>query len=191
MDGPGPWGPYWQRLSNTGDRHLYSHLHVGMMLKHFKSGRCGIVLGWGDHNGDPYVHLYFADREPAEKNESRSKCYEWRRLSAFVPMSEPLVKEKVFKPHDPEGDEHDAKKMAEGVTPPGKQGAAVAASSTNVAMQHEPAPEPAKSEISVEVDMAKADKISFADADFIMVDETPKEEMKNELLNEVQMRRKE
>ena len=48
-------------------------------------------------------------------------------------------------------------------------------------MQHEPVPEPAKSESSVQVDMLKADDKSLADDDFIMVDETPKEEMKNEL----------
>ena len=95
----------------------YSHLHVGMMLKHFKSGRCGVVLGWGDHNGVPYVHLYFADREPRQKTADRSKCYEWRRLSAFVHMNEMRMSSS---PHDPECDEHD-----------GKQGAA-SASSTNV-----------------------------------------------------------
>ena len=135
-------------MAGAGDG-PYSHLHVGLMLKHFKSGRCGVVLGWGDHNGVPYLHLYFADREPADKNMDRSKCYEWRRVSVFVPMNQPLV------------------------TPPGD---------AIVAMQHEPGPEPAKSESTVEVDVLKADDKSLADDDFIMVDKTPKEEVKEEAL---------
>ena len=128
----------------------YSHLQVGMILKHFKSGRCGVVHDWSDRSGDPYVYLYFADREPADKNENRRMCYEWRRLSVFVPMSDPFVKEKAS-----EGDEHDAKKMAEDVTPPGdgEQGAA-AADSTNLAMQ-----------------LLTADSTSLADDDYFVVDE--------------------
>ena len=69
MAGPGPWGPYWERLITTTRIHPYCHLHVGMMVKHVKSGRCGLVIGWGDHNGEMYLHLYFADREPADEND--------------------------------------------------------------------------------------------------------------------------
>jgi len=133
----------------------YTHLHMFMMLKHFKTGRCGTVIGWGNNNGDPYLHLYFADREPADKTASRSKCYEWRRLSAFVPMNEPLVKENVLKPDASKG---------------GEQGDA-AASSTNVAMQHDAAEEPAKNKGSVEVDLLKANDESLADDDFIFFEE--------------------
>ena len=88
----------------------YSHL-VGMPLKHFKTGRRACVIGWCDNNGDQYLKLYFADMEPADKNADRSKCYAWRRMSAFVPLDEPLVEEKVFKPYDTEADEYDAKKL--------------------------------------------------------------------------------
>ena len=136
----------------------YSHLHFGMMLKHFKSGRCGVALGWGDRNGDPYLHLYFADREPADKNDKdRSKCYEWLRLSVSVPMDEPLVEERVLNPcNDSEDDEHDAKKVAEDVTP-------LAGDERDV-------------ELVMLVDYDK----SLANDDFIVVDETPKEKMKIE-----------
>ena len=169
----------------------YSHLHLGITLKHFKSGHHGCVLGWGTFNGDPHVHLYFPDMKLADKLHNHSKCYAWCRMSRYVPLEEPLVEEKVFKDADEYcakilADECHAKKMAEGVkkpvvpkTPPGKKGAA-AASSTNVAMQDEPAPEHAKIE-SVEVDnMLNAATLSFADDDDMMVEEPPKERMKNE-----------
>ena len=73
-------------------------------------------------------------------------------MSHYVPLEEPLVEEKVFKPYDTEADEYDAEIMAKWKsivnkmpkTPPGKQGAA-ATSSTIVAMQGESDPEPVKS----------------------------------------------
>ena len=135
----------------------YSHVHMFMQLKHIKSGRSGVVIGWGDHNGVPYLHLYFADREPADKSASRSKCYEWRRLSRFVPMNVPpfinVENENVVKPHHPEDDEHDAKKMPEDD-------------------EHD-AKKIAKSERNREVDKLKDDDKSLADDDFIMLDEAP------------------
>lgn len=182
-----PWGLPWAGTMDEAGAGPFGHLHMFMMLKHFKTGRCGVVIGWGDRNGVPYLHLYFADREPADKNADRSKCYEWRRLSVFVPLNEPLME------HASEG---------------GEQGAATTSSTnpegprtTEVVLPKATADDENNSLADDDFSMkATADdenssladddfsmkatsddtNNSKADDDFIMVDETPKERMKNE-----------
>ena len=150
----------------------YDKSEVGMTLMYSKSEQAGHghVLGWSVQNGVAYVELYFPDVVgvvyvgPSDRRE-------WYRKSLFAPSDEPLVEEKVFEPYDPDADEYDVKKIAEGVkkpgvnkmpkAPPGKQGAATVASSTNVAMQGEPDPTSAKSN-NVDVEMINADTFSIA-----------------------------
>ena len=44
-----------------------------MELKHKESGRIGVVHGWGDKNDEPWLELWFPDKDPADKNsEDRS-----------------------------------------------------------------------------------------------------------------------
>ena len=154
----------------------YDNLFVGMALKHFKSGRRGMVMDWGDWNGTQKVYLYFWDKEPADKNASRRECYEWRRLCAWIGLHEPLV---VDKPFDPEGDNY----------------AAVMEQTKKGRSERAGPPKIPRTPTQPTAPKAAADTLTLdASDDFSMVDETPKEFsipcIQQRMLNELATRKR-
>ena len=79
----------------------YNILDMHMKLKHKETSDLAVLHGWGDKKDEPWLELYFPDKEPADKNAERSDCYGWRRMSMWMTMDgKPLYKE--AEPYDPE-----------------------------------------------------------------------------------------
>ena len=89
----------------------YNILEMHMELKHKECGRLACLHGWGDKKDEPWIELYFADKEPADKNGDRNDCHGWRRMEMWLKLDGTPLYTKP-EPRDPETDEHNAKKKA-------------------------------------------------------------------------------
>ena len=92
----------------------FSHMKMWMKQKHWKSGREAHVIGWEDWaeqggTKEPWVNLYFIDKEPDDPHADRTQCYGWRRQACWIGMDEPLVPDTPF---DPELVAHEAQKKS-------------------------------------------------------------------------------
>lgn len=158
----------------------YNVLEMHMKLKHKETGDLAVLHGWGDKKNEPWLELYFLDKEPADKNADRAECYGWRRMSMWMTMDGKPLFEKA-EPFDPETAKF-RKKMEDAV----KQGAGEAKGGADDAKTKKPEsgskePEPAKSSDTLQMadtlQMPEADTLQMADTqlpaddDVMQVDE--------------------
>ena len=141
-----------------------------------------MVHGWGDKNDEPWLELWFPDKDPADKNsEDRKDCYGWRRMSMWLDLNG----KRLMEPDDPESAEH--KKIQENAM---KQGASASKKQVpmtppdtqpQLPLESDTKPEPKPQEPEPEVQLPEADTQPLApDDDPMVIDEPPAKRSKKE-----------